>query len=164
DQCCFSCLQAENPPAGCVDQAATCASSGTLPVAEDRANVRCFENKRRFGVNLLYPTSRYVDALSQGEIVDARTGNMVDNPLLRGAGANAGINGGAELVFLAGIVGLPWQDVATQESLDNPGVMEYLNFKQLDAIDETLQVSRWEIILGKPGLPMSSVQCPGAVG
>src|SRR5690606_10178726 len=51
DQCCFSCLQAENPPAGCVDQAATCASSGTLPVAEDRANVRCFENKRRFGVN-----------------------------------------------------------------------------------------------------------------
>lgn len=161
DVCCFSCLQ-DTAPAGCNDpaQIAVCDGKPTLPLDEDRANVRCLENKRRFGVDLLYPTDRYVDALSKGEIVDARTGKVVDNPLLRGAGeSNKGTNRGNELVFVAGIVGLPWQDVATPASLAEEGTMEYLTSAELDIVDPNLPVSRWDIILGRPNLAASSHLC-----
>jgi hypothetical protein len=167
--CCFSCLQ--KAPAGCEDYADECTAGTTLTPTEDRPNVRCFQNKRRFGVDLLYPTQRYVDALSKPTIVDARNGSTVDNPLLR---SSTGQPRDPGLVFFAGIIGVPWQDVATDASLADASIMEYRTASELEAKDvmvtrngaETL-ASRWEIILGNPGLAASSKVCqdnPSAAG
>lgn len=157
DKCCFSCLQAATPPSGC--DASSCTTTPELAPVDDRANVRCFDNKRRFGVDLMYPTSRYVDALSKGEIVDARTGNKVPNPLLRGVGLNAGKHRADGLVFFAGIVGLPWQDVATPESLSEAGTMKYLTAEDLLKTDDAIGGNRWQVILGQPNFPAG---CSGA--
>ena len=51
DPCCRSCAQ---PPGdGCDTSADDC--SGTLSGATDHFNLRCFDQKRRFGVDMLYP-------------------------------------------------------------------------------------------------------------
>ncbi len=80
---------------------------------EDQANLRCFQQKRRFGVDYLYPTSRYVNALrltrfcpSALDLDPAKCAEaeLVDNPLLASRSASR--------VILTGIVGVPWQDLA----------------------------------------------------
>lgn len=164
DPCCFSCLQAENPPSGCEPYAVECSSGGTVLAPErDRPSVRCFQNKRRFGVDLLYPTERYVDALTKSTIIDARNGSTVDNPLLRAAD---GTQRNPELVLFAGIVGVPWQDIGTPESLEDPNVMEYLTAAELSARDVPVVrngtgtlASRWEVMVGTPGLAASTKVC-----
>src|SRR5690606_1052216 len=99
DPCCHSCLLA--PPAGCED---TCERPGPeLSLSEDSPYVRCFDGKRRFGVDLLYPIERYVAGLKQPVITNSRTGEPAQNPLLEGRSP--------DLIFFAGIVGVPWQDV-----------------------------------------------------
>jgi hypothetical protein len=160
DECCFSCSQTTKP-AGC-DASACDASVDTLPREEDRANVRCFANKRRFGVDLMYPTDRYVDALSERRIVNARLSEVMDNPLLMGAGpSNEGIERPNGRVYFTGIVGVPWQDLVTAESLDDPEVLEYLSAEQLSEEFDVAgsQVSRWEVMLGRPGIPLSDKRC-----
>lgn len=167
DACCLSCLQAKDAPSDCraaVD--AACGASGDRPVLEDEAdaaNVRCFNNKQRFGVDLLYPTRRYVDALTSSAIIDARTGNLVDNPIFRSQGKVRA----PDLVFLAGIVGVPWQDIATKESLDpaHPDTMRYLTAAELAKKDVDVggvSVDRWALILGQPNLPANSAACSQA--
>lgn len=156
DACCFSCLQAENPPSGCEADAAFCEGVGTLPPASDRANVRCFNGKQRFGAELLYPVDRYVDALTKKEIVDARTGEMVQNPLLAGRDPSR--------VFFTGIVGVPWQDAATPDSLEDPEKLRYLSGARLKDADELLDgKTRWDLMLGQPGLAASSHLCPSLI-
>src|SRR5690606_22860403 len=125
--------------------------SPALPPHMDRANTRCFENKRRFGVDLLYPIERYVEALTQGEIVDARNGEVRDNPLLRGVGANVGTRRGSDRVFLSVISGVPWQDIATLRSLNDDGTLDFVTARELVEPLEELGVSRWQVILGEPG-------------
>lgn len=162
DTCCFSCLQ--SVPDGC-DASACAAEEDTLPVEEDRLNVRCFDHKRRFGVDLLYPTSRYVDALKEREIVDARTGEDVPNPLLEGVGANAGTSRPDGRVYFTGIVGVPWQDLVTDASLSDPAVLEYLPASRLSEPFDVggSMATRWDVILGTPGLAMSDRRCRGTV-
>jgi hypothetical protein len=99
DACCSSCGQ---KPAGCGEDP-TCDGS-PLSKLEDPLNLRCFDQKRRFGIEFLYPTSRYVDALSKPTVRD-RDGHEVPSPLVSDARP-------AERVLLAGIVGVPWQDIA----------------------------------------------------
>ncbi len=163
DKCCFSCMQ--TPPAGCDADASVCDAGTKLLPEEDRANVRCFQNKRRFGIDLLYPTSRYVNALTRTTIIDARDGIEKANPLLTGVGANAGKGRSPDLVFFAGIVGVPWQDVATPEALLDSTIMRLQTATEL-TIPQTLtggvQATRWEVILGKPGIPMSDRRCRDA--
>lgn len=156
--CCYSCLQ-DTAPAGCTD---TCTRDGSgngvaLSAAEDRANSRCFQNKRRFGVDLLYPTSRYVDGLSKAQIVDSQTGQLAPNPLLLGAALNPEdrVTRMPNLVFFAGIIGVPWQDIATTGTLDNPDALEYMDARELGFED------RWAVILGDPGLPANARECAG---
>ncbi len=155
DLCCYSCLQPA--PEGCND---TCPRNPvpTLPPEQDRANVRCFDNKRRFGIDLLYPTQRYVDGLSKATIVNSRTGQEVPNPLLSGTG-NEPEPRQPDLVFFAGIVGVPWQDIATEETLDDPNSLEYMTARELATTDPELNVDRWAVILGEPHLPMSAPRC-----
>jgi len=164
DACCLSCLQAKEAPSQCraaVD--AACNPGGRPPVLDDdtdAVNVRCFNNKQRFGVDLLYPTQRYVDALTRTEIIDARTGSTVDNPIFRSQGKVRE----PDRVFLAGIVGVPWQDIATPESLnpDKPDTMRYLSAADLAEKNVEVagvKVDRWELILGRPNLPANSTVC-----
>jgi len=151
DRCCHSC--ALSAPDGCTD---TCQrpDSPEMPEEDDRSGVRCFEGKRRFGVDLLYPTDRYVAGLTQSLIVNSHTGESTPNPLLA--------DRRPDLVFLAGIVGVPWQDVATDASLSDPSTLVYRTAEELAEVDADLGASRWELLLGRPGLPSDSPACrPG---
>lgn len=172
DACCYSCLFAEAPE-GCVD---TCerdvAGDGLeLTPPDDRANMRCHDAQRRFGLDLLYPPSRYVDGLSKKAIVDTQLTTdpedpvLVPNPLLLGASLDEAERSARppNQVFLAGIVGVPWQDIATPATLDDPEALEYIDAKGLrEPNDDLGGQDRWALILGKPGLAATSLECQGA--
>jgi hypothetical protein len=73
-------------------------------VLDDAINLRCFDQKRRFGLDFLYPVSRYVEAFTSAKVAD-REGQIVKNPLFSGGRP-------ASFFFLEGIVGVPWEDLA----------------------------------------------------
>lgn len=100
DPCCRSCGQ--DPGEGC-DTANDPCDQGALSPLEDSINLRCFDQKRRFGTDFLYPADRYVTGLTSEEVPN-RAGELVENPLLAGRPAGR--------VVLAGILGVPWQDIA----------------------------------------------------
>ena len=144
--CCRSCALAENaPPTGCqaLNSDAECQKNGGVHSDQsDHPNLRCWQQKRRFGINFLYPTQRYVDALTQPNICPKWDGagpvagcQTVANPLL--ATRSAG------LVFLTGVIGVPWQDLATDASLASPSDMAYLTAAELAA------KGRWDWLLAK---------------
>jgi hypothetical protein len=148
--CCRSCSSSEkSPPAGCAALADDPGCQTTrLSAAADPPNLRCFEQKRRFGIDLLYPTSRYVDALKSHSI-ENRAGQTVPNPIFTSTPGSGVPPRDDDLVFLAGIVGVPWQDLATSDSLTSPTELTYLTAEQLTEAD------RWITILGDPenGVP-----------
>src|SRR5690606_19770174 len=81
DVCCFSCGSADRE--GCTPKASDpeCQiNDGRLDNSEHSDNLRCFDQKRYYGVDFLFPTKRYVDALTQ-QVVPNRQGEMVQNPL-----------------------------------------------------------------------------------
>lgn len=126
--CCASCAQ--NTPAGCPPNESdpACLLPPLDPV-EDPINLRCFDQKRRFGIDFLYPIDRYVRGLNARFVPD-RDGNLVANPLFMG-------ERGPELVVLAGIVGVPWQDIAS-----DPKSIAF-GFRPALQID-------WGLLLGDP--------------
>jgi hypothetical protein len=149
DLCCRSCAQREDsgPPAGCValkdDDNCKTASSGqayaTWDVLHDSLNLRCFDQRKRFGFDLLYPVERYSDALSNPKVRN-RAHLLVDNPLLAardGKGPRS-----ATLVSVSVIVGAPWQDLATTASLSAGHALEYLDGAGLESN------ARWPLLVG----------------
>jgi hypothetical protein len=151
DPCCRSCASAETaPPKGCGklsdDDVCKVVPAGqnyaTWDEANDSLNLRCYDQMKRFGFDLLYPTSRYVDALSKPTLTlqsDGKT--QVPNPLYA-APAGSSPRDPAQ-VFFAGIVGVPWQDIADDASLSGPG-LKYLS------ADELVAKGRWNVLLGDP--------------
>lgn len=156
DVCCRSCGLAENhPPRGCppLDEDPACLAPRAA--ATDSINLRCFRQKERFGLDLLYPVSRYSDALTKPTVTDTRyctdggllpSGEeqacpIVGNPLFQGTRDPS-------LVIYTAIVGVPWQDIATADSLQGDS-LEYLNAAELSELD------RWALIVGDPerGIP-----------
>lgn len=135
DECCFSCAQAspkdENGNDLCLPDPSCTVNGGTryLSDLEDNINLRCFDQKRRFGIDFLYPTERYVEAFTSSTVTD-RAGQVVPNPLLAGRGAG--------LVVFAGVVGVPWQDVA-----NNPD-----DLKQGFKNGAEMSASDWDYVLG----------------
>lgn len=131
DPCCVSC--GSSPPADCpttmdasgqtvsvgceerrylsTDQLA---GQGSLEASLDHVNLRCFEQKRRFGVNYLYPIERYTNALTRGRLcptapdLDPEScedpAQVIANPLFASRAPSD--------VILANLVGVPWQDLA----------------------------------------------------
>jgi hypothetical protein len=141
DPCCQSCgEQAGNE--GCArpseDAACQTANGAFLDpnAGEDDLNVRCWDQKRRFGFDLLYPIERYTDALTRQWVHD-RSLDPVLNPIFAGGQRHP------SQVILTGIVGVPWQDLADQASLSGPG-LNYLSASQL------VQQQRWPLMLGNP--------------
>ncbi|HET7538966.1 MAG TPA: hypothetical protein VFK05_03815 [Polyangiaceae bacterium] len=149
--CCRSCaLNEGTPPAGCgpISQDANCKdppanSFNTWDLQNDSPNLRCYNQRQRFGFDLLYDTNRYVNALKSTTIALQSTGQVVTNPLYDNAGSDKAPRD-PSLVFLAGIVGVPWQDIATPASLQDPKALTYMTAKEL------VENQRWNVLLGDP--------------
>lgn len=111
DPCCLSCLEDQS---GCpVDP--QCDAEPLLSAQEDHINLRCFQQKRRFGIDFLYPTGRYVAGLSDAQI-ENRAGVLVDNPVFAGGRD-------PRLVLMVGVVGVPWQSVARRDQNGRPDLV-----------------------------------------
>lgn len=146
DPCCQSC-DAPDPAAGsgCPPLAtdAICGSTPTYTDDEDPANLRCWNAKRRFGEDWLFPIERYREGFS-GPTVTSRSGEVVDNPLFAQGRT-------PDMVSVLLLGGVPWQFITTPGSRDDPDVTEFL-------APEALGESRvWDAILGEPsaGVPPS---------
>ncbi|HWO08009.1 MAG TPA: thrombospondin type 3 repeat-containing protein [Polyangiaceae bacterium] len=156
-KCCYSCPLGS--PDGCQADpicnadAANGVLQNRLPTSEDGQNLRCYQQKRRFGVDFLYPTRRYVNALTQPDICwnafDLSTegctlGDLVQNPLYA-AGRSP------NHVFFGGIVGVPWQLISADVDADGrPLAAGQLRFQSGAELD---QLGTWDEILGNPGRP-----------
>jgi hypothetical protein len=143
DPCCLSC-NSTNAPGDCNLAAdPECAKGGSLSEQEDALNLRCWQQKKRFGIDFLYPTDRYVQALKLPQVKD-RDGQVKTNPLYETGGGAAPRDPG--IVFLAGIVGVPWQDIATSATLTDATRLEYR--RATSGGDPTVEAINWDWILG----------------
>ena len=150
-ECCYSCAQGQ--VAGCPDKATECAGP---PPGGDSANLRCWDQKRRAGIDFLYPVDRYVEGLSKPQVTTGYNdcdAQKEDNPLYIDVKGEGRPVRDRSMVFFAGIVGVPWQDVATSAetcALDPSacppadGSLKYLTASQMAA------QGRWTTILGEP--------------
>ncbi|WP_237244232.1 MULTISPECIES: hypothetical protein [Sorangium] len=117
--CCRSCSQNQD---GCPLDTACTGSDGfpaRLSAAEDPVNSRCWDQKRRFGFDFLYPIERYTNALSS-PYVTTRAGDLVPNPIFTHPDDGNIRTRGPQHVIFTGIVGVPWQDLARQNALGAP--------------------------------------------
>jgi len=147
DPCCKSCGQAA---AGCPADA-TCTTSPTLSDMDDDINLRCFDQKRRFGIDFLYPIDRYTQALTSTVVPD-RQGNLVPNPIFSDLDATDGVTAVRDpgLVVIAGIVGVPWQDIARTDTNGNPDLARGFKSAEELALPVGGSSNTWDIILGNP--------------
>jgi hypothetical protein len=156
DKCCYFCSAA--PPAGCPADP-TCAMA--TPRDQDQPNLRCFHQLQRFGYNFLYPVERYVNAFTQTQLCTSRpdlapdqtncrdanndrSPDLYPNPLFQSGTA---VPRDASLIFVAGIVGVPYQDLQTTHKPDgsgdyDPAELHYRTAQQLVADNV------WPVILG----------------
>jgi hypothetical protein len=153
DPCCKSCGQ---DPGNCpVDPTCFHPDDGNpetsdvkaLNDSEDASNLRCFDQKRRFGIDFLYPVDRYIDALS-ASVIPNRAGELVANPIFSDLDTSDNVTTIRDpgLVVLATIVGVPWQDVARNPADLSQGYKSAAELDQLDAAGN----SGWDIIVGSP--------------
>jgi hypothetical protein len=142
DPCCRPC---SSPAlAGCApnDADPSCSLGETLGLNEDSMNLRCVQQVKRFGIDLLYPTSRYASGLMSRLIQPRLDGVDVENPLYA-PGPDGAPARDPSMVYLAGIVGVPWQDISTESSWSGRG-LEFMTATELQAN------GRWDVILGDP--------------
>lgn len=140
DPCCQSCGEAAaNDGCPAIASDSECMKGPSLAAEEDSLNVRCWDQKRRFGFDLLYPIQRYTDGLTRQFVFD-RNGQVQRNPLFAGEGA---ARRHPSQVILAGIVGVPWQDLADADSLMGPALT---NLTAAGLRSE----KRWQLMLGDP--------------
>jgi hypothetical protein len=185
---CFSCLYV--PQADAAQREAL----GCNERVETDVNLRCFDQRRRFGFDGLYPVQRYVDAIRAKKVYDTSgaaialsspagqanaiyfanddpsvrnpenmVAPLVPNPLYddlpwreyektctgegaaracdeskRPAGRNGPVSRPDGRVYFAGIVGVPWQDIAV-----DPASLENGGYKDALSVD-------WALVLGDP--------------
>lgn len=156
DPCCKSCGQDQG---SCADDP-TCMdpNGGTGPALladdEDNINVRCWDQKRRFGIDFLYPTDRYVQAFSNEMIAD-RNGELVRNPIFSDLDPtdDAELERHSDMVYFTGIVGVPWQDIARDLNDLKHGLRDG---NELNSPLDASGVTGWELILGNPAQGMKA--------
>jgi len=155
DPCCYNCFETR---AGCPDKAQDpeC-MAGAYTREQDPENLRCWDQKRRYGHDFLYPIQRYVDGFRASTISD-RDGKMVRNPLYsdlttacRTTGMGCVVERDKSLVFVAGIVGVPWQDIAVDPTDLTKG---FLSTQQIT------DMNLWATILGVPHDPNNATAKP----
>lgn len=140
DPCCKSC---QEEPGNCPTDT-TC--GGSLNAIEDNINLRCWDQKRRFGVDFLYPIERYVDALNEPQLADP-DGALFDNPIFTDLDLTDDITAvrSPGLVRMAAIVGVPWQDIARDSATPSPALEQGFQNAQ-----ELVSRGTWDMILGDP--------------
>ena len=155
DRCCQSCGSGQISGCPAPSGDAECAKGSYSPDL-DPPNLRCFQQKRRFGIDLLFPTARYAVGLRSPQLCpgspygdmdctcdfaqnvlrnnDCNVGAPVLNPLYTDLNADVPDTAATRdpsLVYLAAIVGVPWQDIATEDTRDTPDQLRYMTFAQL---------------------------------
>lgn len=129
DACCRSCAASESqPPSGCgpLSDDTGCAPylehSTLLAAHDDATSLRCFNQKARFGVDWLTPFWNYQDQLTSLNFINDEN-QIVANPLFA---AHDGVAlRQPSWVSVAVITGVPWQDLASAESLAPGHPLEY---------------------------------------
>jgi hypothetical protein len=155
DACCFSCGQtgpkdSNGNPMCPVDPTCKDAAGNLayLSDEDDQLNLRCWDQKRRFGVDFLNPVDRYVKGLTSDTVTD-RNGQIVPNPLFTdldpAAHPGAAVRS-PSMVILTGIVGVPWQDIARDPTDLKKGFKTSAELSAKDASGKTA----WDIIVGDP--------------
>jgi hypothetical protein len=147
DPCCAPC---DETPSGCAEDPLCKDQDGAiarLAPEKDSIDLRCYDQKRRFGKNYLYPLERYSKGLTETQILDSH-GKTVPNPLFQDLDPNDSLHGtrNAGLVFLTGIVGVPWQDIARDPSSLAKGLKSAKELLARNVKGE----STWDTILGDP--------------
>jgi hypothetical protein len=134
----------------------SCQGIKKLTEAEDDINLRCWDQKRRFGIDFLWPIDRYVSGLQSAHVED-RFGNLAPNPLYYDLDPNDDNSTVRDpsLVFFAGIVGVPWQDIARRDANGKPDTLAGLDLEGkavggLQTADELAANKIWDLILGDP--------------
>ncbi|MBI4703804.1 MAG: hypothetical protein HY744_22060 [Deltaproteobacteria bacterium] len=152
DPCCRSCGQP--PGEGCDTSQDDCA--GTLAPQDDQINLRCFDQKRRFGIDFLQPIDRYATALQSATVPD-RAGNVQPNPLFTDlVPGDEHVNvRDPSLVLVAGIVGVPWQDIARRTHGGKPDLLTGLDADGRPAggyqsAEQLVSLGTWDLVLGDP--------------
>ncbi|MBK8254765.1 MAG: hypothetical protein IPK82_19155 [Polyangiaceae bacterium] len=165
--CCFSCGQKgptdQNGNQICPDDPSCKDANGKtiyLNDLNDNISLRCHDQKRRFGIDFLYPIDRYVDALKETAVTTA-SGEVVPNPIFTDLVLGDSLTDvrSPDLVFLVGIVGVPWQDIARVNSAGLPNLNDGINeqgkekggYKSPGQLSATLPgktFSTWDVILG----------------
>jgi hypothetical protein len=152
DPCCRSCGQ--DPGPGCSTANDDC--SGALSTLDDSVNLRCFDQKRRFGIDFLQPIERYVTGLSEPEVAD-RHGQIVRNPVFSDLNTSDAISKVRDerLVFLTAMVGVPWQDIARRDSNGRPDLVSGRDSNNVPVggfqrAAELTDNGTWALILGDP--------------
>ena len=158
-KCCYTC--GGRVPDGCAEDPVcnSDTSSGMiedrLPAEQDGTNLRCFEQKRRFGTDLLYPTARYVNALTAPELCwsapdlsleNCPEGDRARNPLYA-AGRET------SFVFLGGIIGVPWQSIASSVDANGRPLADPSTVLRFKTPEQLTADNTWDEILGRPGTP-----------
>jgi len=85
---------------------------GSFYENEDPLNLRCFHQKQRFGIDFLYPTQRYADALSKPVLEDGRVNPLFCSTPGADGKSCTGPQRNSTQIVIAGIVGVPWQLLA----------------------------------------------------
>jgi hypothetical protein len=149
DDCCRLCVQTEAPGCPSNTEDIECIKGNSMTsTAEDHPNLRCFNQRQRFGVDLLYPIARYRDALTLAT-VESRPGVSHPNPVF--AAPDGQPQRDPSLVMFTGIIGVPWQDISTEASWSDERELEYLTAAELGEPDPSRGgITRWDVILGDP--------------
>jgi hypothetical protein len=123
--CCVPCGVTTDPTLGCADATTNGCDRAVIDIPE-AANVRCFEQQKRFGVSLLRSTDVYVGGFVFPKVQD-RNGVAQNNPLFTD-------KRGRDKIFVVGIVGVPWQDTATAETLttSEKGQLDLIESSKVD--------------------------------
>jgi hypothetical protein len=165
DKCCYFCNSA--PPAGCAPDPTCQGAMAQTDPKLDPPNLRCWHQKQRFGFDFLYPTARYVNAFSQAQICTSRPDlapdaancpdkdgdkkpDLFDNPVFVGANGSAAIPRDKSLIFVAGIIGVPYQDLQTQTKPD--GTMYTAGELHFRTAQQMIDDKTWDVILGDDGV------------
>lgn len=152
DPCCRSCGQ--SPGQGCSTAQDKC--SEPLGSLDDHINLRCYEQKRRFGLDFLWPIDRYTAGLTDAEVTD-RLGNVVPNPIFDDLDPSDALTEVRDrrLVYLTALIGVPWQDLARQDATGDPDLVFGLDaggtpIGAFQNGEELASNATWDLVLGDP--------------
>ena len=162
DPCCQSCGQPSRP--GCPDANSdpSCLTDGGFYSSfggEDQLNLRCFDQKRRFGIDFLYPIGRYVsglrDPLVRVKWNDQDPSTRVPNPIFSNLQGGSTPPRDQSMVRLGGLLGLPHQLIDATAPGDPPGTLRYMTADQIASTP-----GLWDQIVGAcPGEEVSGDCC-----